>query len=142
MTGEEKLPIYLEIGAKKTFAGALEWPGWCRSGRDEGEAIEVLVAHGPRYAQVLEGTALGFQPPGDEHALVAVERLEGNATTDFGAPAIAPSGDDAPLDEVELARFELRPSHSTARATNPPDPCPTLPAPGRSLTLPGIAAAT
>jgi hypothetical protein len=35
-----------------------------------------------------------------------VERLEGNATTDFGAPDIAPSSDTKPLDEAELQRLQ------------------------------------
>ena len=33
---------YLEVGAKRVFAGALDWPGWCRSARRE----EVLGAGG------------------------------------------------------------------------------------------------
>jgi len=35
-----------------------------------------------------------------------VERCEGNATTDFGAPSIAPSSDTRPVDDVDLRRFE------------------------------------
>ena len=33
------IDVYLEIGKKRTFAGAIDWPGWCRSGRDEGAAL-------------------------------------------------------------------------------------------------------
>ena len=29
----DKMDVYLEVGQKRTFAGALDWPGWCRSGR-------------------------------------------------------------------------------------------------------------
>jgi len=100
------VPIYLEIGTKKTFAGALDWPGWCRSGRDEATAIEALVAYGARYVQVLQDTGLGFQPPRDVTVLDVVECLEGNGTTDFGAPAMAPAADAAPLDGADLARSE------------------------------------
>jgi hypothetical protein len=32
--------VYLEIGKKRTFAGAIAWPGWCRSGRDEEAALQ------------------------------------------------------------------------------------------------------
>jgi hypothetical protein len=28
--GPEEIRTYLEIGAKRTFAGALDWPGWRR----------------------------------------------------------------------------------------------------------------
>jgi hypothetical protein len=40
--GSAEIPTYLEIGAKRTFAGALDWPGWCRAGRDEAAALEAL----------------------------------------------------------------------------------------------------
>ena len=43
------IAIYLEVGQKKTFAGALDWPGWCRSGRDEASA---LAEYAPRYATI------------------------------------------------------------------------------------------
>ena len=31
-----QIDVYLEIGKKRTFAGVIDWPGWCRSGLDEG----------------------------------------------------------------------------------------------------------
>ena len=34
--------VYLEVGSKRVFAGAVDWPGWCRSGRDEATALEAL----------------------------------------------------------------------------------------------------
>ena len=83
--GPAKIPTYLEFGAKRTFAGAVEWPGWCRSGRDEPAALEVLYDSAPRYAKVLRGTRLGFEAPDGASAIRVVERLEGDATTDFGA---------------------------------------------------------
>jgi hypothetical protein len=43
------VPVYLEIGGKRAFAGAVDWPGWSRSGRGEQEALEALIANGPRY---------------------------------------------------------------------------------------------
>jgi len=51
--GLAKIPTYLETGAKRTFAGALDWPGWCRAGRDEAGALEALHGAGRRYAKVL-----------------------------------------------------------------------------------------
>ncbi len=44
--------VYLEVGQKKTFAGALDWPGWCRSAGDEGAALAALIAYAPRYAKL------------------------------------------------------------------------------------------
>jgi len=97
---------YLEIGQKRVFAGAIDWPGWCRSGRDEESALRALLDYGPRYARVLRATRLGFQAPTDVKAFRVVERLKGNATTDFGAPGIAPPHDARRVPSDELLRFE------------------------------------
>jgi hypothetical protein len=97
--------VYVEIGQKRTFAGAVDWPGWCRIGRDEASAKQALFDYSPRYAHVLHAAQIPFQPPSDPSALVVVERLAGNATTDFGAPDIAPSSDTQPIDEAELQRL-------------------------------------
>lgn len=106
MTNEAPIATYLEIGKTRVFAGAIEWPGWCRGGRDAGAALEALVASGPRYAQIMQGTELGFSPPEAMHGLQIVERMPGNTTTDFGAPDVAPAADARPVDAAELQRFE------------------------------------
>lgn len=95
--------VYVETGAKRVFAGALEWPGWCRGGRDEGSALEALLAYAPRYAAALKRTRLGFRAPSD---LRVVERLPGDATTDFGAPSGAPAIDAEPMSEAGLRRAQ------------------------------------
>ncbi len=77
--------VYLEVGDKRVFAGAIDWPAWARSGRDEDAALEALFAYAPRYARALKGTRLGFEVPEDPSALRVVERLPGTATTNFGA---------------------------------------------------------
>jgi hypothetical protein len=102
----DQIDVYLEIAKKKTFAGALDWPGWSRSGRDEDAALEALLAYGPRYERAIQPAQLGFHSPQDVNALVVSERLEGNSTTDFGAPAIAPAIDADPVDPSELHRFQ------------------------------------
>ena len=38
------LAVGVERGAKKTFVWAIDWPGLCRSGKDEALAIEALLA--------------------------------------------------------------------------------------------------
>jgi hypothetical protein len=98
--------IFVEIGKKKAFAGAIDWPGWCRIGRDEGAALLALLDYGPRYAGVLAATPLGFHPPADLSALAVVERLAGTSTTDFGAPDAAPAADAQPVDAAELERLQ------------------------------------
>jgi hypothetical protein len=97
--------VYLEIGKKRTFAAALDWPGWCRRGQDEPSALQALVDAGPRFAQVLQAAGLPFDSPAETSSLAVVERLAGNETTDFGAPNVAPSGDARPLDAADLRRL-------------------------------------
>ena len=98
------IDVYLEIGNKRTFAGAIDWPGWCRRGRDEDSALRALLDAAPRYALALRWTRLGFAAPADGSALRVAERLEGDATTDFGAPGQAPTADAAPFGDAELGR--------------------------------------
>ncbi len=102
----DKVDVYLECGARRSFAAALAWPGWCRMGRDEAAALHNLLEYGPRYARVLSTTFLDFQAPPDVFGLVIVERLPGNATTDFGAPDAVPTSDAQPLDAAELQRLQ------------------------------------
>jgi hypothetical protein len=101
-----KVNVYLEVGEKKTFAGALDWPGWCRSGRDEASALQALCDYGPRYARIISRSRLEFHAPGDVAVFRVAERLKGNATTDFGAPGIAPSVDSKRVSSRELQRLE------------------------------------
>jgi hypothetical protein len=99
------MPVYLEVGEKKCFAGAIEWPGWCRSGRDEDSALQTLFEYGPRYSAVVRPRRLGFAAPRDPSGFTVIERLEGDVTTDFGAPSRAPASDRRPLDAAEARRF-------------------------------------
>src|SRR3712207_1634303 len=78
-----RIDVYLEIGQKRTFARALAWPGWCRSGRTADAALQALFDAAPRYARVLAAAQLPFQPPADVAAFAVVERCTGNTTTDF-----------------------------------------------------------
>lgn len=84
--------IYLETGAKKTFACALNWPGWGRGGRGDEEAVQALLAYAPRYARPMQ--PLGFKVPA-EADLVIVERLQGGSATDFGVPEMVTAADYA-----------------------------------------------
>jgi hypothetical protein len=100
--------VYLVVGKKRTFACALDWPGWCRGGRDEVSALQALLDCGPRYAEVLRlsPTQLGFQMPADLSGFTVTERLEGTTGTDFGVPDVAPSADTKPVDKGDLQRFQ------------------------------------
>jgi hypothetical protein len=97
--------VYLEVGSKRVFAAAVDWPGWCRAGKDEESALQALVDHAPRYAKVV-GRSADFRPPTMVSELKVSERLKGDATTDFGAPGAIPKADRRPLAGAELGRLE------------------------------------
>ena len=96
-----------EIGRKKAFRWAVDWPGWCRGGRDGGRALEAFIEVAPRYAVVAAEAGLDFPAtPGavSAHDLLTVETLTGGGATDFGVPYEIGSSDRRPLDEAEAAR--------------------------------------
>jgi len=101
-----KVEVALEVGSKRTFATALDWPGWCRSGRDEAGALDALLAYAPRYAAVLGAHVRGFEQPRSVSTFEVVERIRGNASTEFGAPGTPPGGDERPSTSRDLARLE------------------------------------
>jgi hypothetical protein len=103
MASPEEIRVYLEIGRQRTFAGAVDWPGWCRSGHDETGAVAALLEAAPRYARALRSSRLGFAAPVDAPISIT-ERLAGNATTDF-ARRMALPGDDVKLPAAESAVF-------------------------------------
>ena len=97
--------VFVEVGKKRIFVGAVDWPGWCRSGRDEETALQALIDYALRYAQVLHCRGIEFQVPTDASDLIVTERHDGNTTTDFGAPAIKLDADREPIDRMELERL-------------------------------------
>ena len=94
------IPVYLEVGQKRVFAMSLDWPGWGRSARDEERALAVLSAYAPRYAQIARAAGFEFELT----AFDVVTRIEGNATTDFGAPGAVPDIDLRPIFVEEAER--------------------------------------
>ncbi len=100
------IDVYLEIGKKRTFAGAIDWPGWCRSGGDEEAALQALFDYGPRYARILRLARLGFHAPKDVASFTVVERHKGDATTDFGATSIVLDSDTKSLSDAQVRRLQ------------------------------------
>jgi hypothetical protein len=96
--------VYLEISKRRTFASAIDWPGWCRAGKTEDEALAALLEYGTRYKKVLGGAGRNLAVPDAISGLNVVERLEGNATTEFGAPGVIPDVDRESVSDAELDR--------------------------------------
>ena len=101
-----RVGVFLEIGQKKVFAGAVDWPGWCRAGRDDEAAIAALLEAGPRYERIMQAGGLDFKTPQGAAELTILERVDGSSTTDFGATDASLSTDDAPLAEGELQHMQ------------------------------------
>jgi hypothetical protein len=85
----------------------MDWPGWCRGGKEESLALQALFDYAPRYARVLARAELHFELPGDVSALSVVERLPGNSSTDYGVPDASPSSDSDPVSEADLGHFQV-----------------------------------
>ena len=94
--------VYVERGSKKVFACAADWPGWCRSGRDDEAALETLAAYAGRYRSAISSARAGF--PRGAVDLDVVEVVKGSATTDFGAPGTVAALDREPVDVAEARR--------------------------------------
>ncbi len=65
-----------------------------------------MAAYGDRYAAVVAPAGLKLTPPKDVSGFRITKRVKGNATTEFGAPAIGLPSDGAPLAKAELQRLE------------------------------------
>lgn len=102
--------IYLEMGRKKVFAAALDWPGWCRAGKTEEAAVRALEEYAPRYRVVTERAGLAF-PARLATDFDVVARVPGSATTDFGV-----IGAPAPTDAEPIRAAESRRLRSLVRA--------------------------
>ena len=96
------IQVYIESGDKKVFACAVDFPGWCRSGKDEQAALEALAAYAPRYAEVAKLAKAAF--PSGTPSFEVVERVKGSGATDFGIPHEIPKADAEPLTARQAAR--------------------------------------
>jgi len=106
------IAVVVEIGTKRTFASALEWPGWSRSGRDEHSALRALDAYAARYAPVATTARLTFPKT---IRLEVVEHLPGSATTDFGAPGAIADAERRPTNRIDAVRLGALVSSSWAQ---------------------------
>jgi hypothetical protein len=97
------IPVGIEVGGKRVFAWAVDWPGWARSGKTEEQALEALASYAPRYAAVARHAGVRF-PARAGQDFEVVERIKGSGATDFGIPHEVVEGDAAPLRKAEAER--------------------------------------
>ena len=99
-----RIDVVVEVMPKRSFASALEWAGWCRSGRTPEAALEALAGYAPRYAAVATKAGLRLPAVRGAQSFVVVEEVQGNATTEFGAPSIAARVEVGPASARDAAR--------------------------------------
>jgi hypothetical protein len=97
-----QIRVLVETTPKKVFVSALDWPGWSRGARDESTAVELLLAVAPRYAEV--AATAGLELDVDDLVIEVAERLDGDAGTAFGVPAVVADADRRPVDAAEAVR--------------------------------------
>ncbi len=96
------IEVYIETGKKRSFACAVDWPGWCRAGKDEAAALKLLGATAPRFERVASEAGLEF--PGESAEFRVIEHVEGSVTTDFGSPAAIAAVDRRGFEAEEAMR--------------------------------------
>jgi hypothetical protein len=99
------IPVVLEVAAKRSFASALDWPGWSRGGRSPDEALERLAGYADRYAVVARRARIRFPASTAAGDLEVVQRVPGGSGTEFGVPGAAASAESEPLAGRELTRL-------------------------------------
>lgn len=102
MAPRTAVPVGIETGAKRVFAFAIDWPGWCRTAKNEVVALQTLAAYAPRYAPLAARASIRFPT---RFELDVTARVRGTATTDFGAPDAKLPDDTRPLRAAEAARL-------------------------------------
>ena len=98
------LDIGAEVAPRKTFVWAIDWPGWCRSGKDRDLAIDALVAARARYAKVARRAGLDL-PQVDASDLRVVESVGGGGGTEFGVPSTITKTDRRRATKSEAERL-------------------------------------
>jgi hypothetical protein len=98
--------VAIEATARKTFATAVDWPGWSRSGKTHALALEALAASASRYAAVAAEAGEAFPAePFDLHGFEVVEEAAGGGGTEFGVPSRVTEADRRRTTRAEADRL-------------------------------------
>ncbi|HSO29272.1 MAG TPA: hypothetical protein VLS28_05170 [Candidatus Sulfomarinibacteraceae bacterium] len=98
-----RIAVAIEQAPKRSFALAIDWPGWARSGKDPPAAVRALTDAAVRYAIVARAAGESF--PVGELECVVVETNEGGSGTDFGVPSRVTNADRRPTSAAEAERL-------------------------------------
>jgi len=100
-----RIAVALETAPKRTFATAVDWPGWSRSGKTSDLALESLAAYARRYAVVAAEAGETFRGEVTVDDLEVIETSEGGGGTDFGVPSRVTDADRRPTTASDADRL-------------------------------------
>jgi hypothetical protein len=98
----DRLAVVIEAAPKKTFASALDWPGWSRSGKTDEAAVGALLLYAPRFELVAGEAGLRFP---SSFEVDVIDRQDGGSGTDFGVPSRIHDADRRAVDAAEADRL-------------------------------------
>ena len=101
-----RIPVAVEETAKRSFASAIDWPGWSRSGKTVAAALEAVAAYAGRYRPVARAAGETF--PTGEIEIEVYETHAGDGGTEYGVPMRPSEPDHRPTtvaDGDRLARI-------------------------------------
>ncbi|HEX5239972.1 MAG TPA: hypothetical protein VFW20_03150 [Candidatus Limnocylindrales bacterium] len=102
MTGAV-IRVQLERTRQRSFATAVDWPGWSRSGKTPELALAALAAYEPRYRAV--ATVAGLPLPAGPLDFEVIETHEGDAGTSYGVPSRLAAVDSEPTTAPDARRL-------------------------------------
>jgi len=101
---EDRIETAIESVPKRVFQWGVDWPGWCRSGKTETDALDHLVEAAERYNVVIDRA--GLEPLSvSAHDVYVVDSIEGGPATQFGVPERSSASDQRPTDAAEADRM-------------------------------------
>jgi hypothetical protein len=101
----DTIRIGAEVGAKKTFVWAIDWPGWCRAGRTSDAAVSNFLAAYHRYAMVARRAGFDLPAIDERDDVGSAESVPGGSGTDFGVPSAITDLDRRPTTTHEAERL-------------------------------------
>ncbi len=101
-----RIAVSVEETPKRSFATAIDWPGWSRSGKTVAAALEAVAAYAGRYGAIARAAGEPF--PADGVEIEVYETHPGDSGTEFGVPMRVSEADRRPTsvaDGERLARL-------------------------------------
>ena len=99
------LRVVLEVAPKRSFASAIDWPGWSRGAKTAGRGHRGAPRLRPSLRQGREAREGRLLSAGDDPGVEIVERQKGGGGTEFGVPSSTARSESEPIPVRELTRL-------------------------------------